>query len=100
MLSAICFNLEQSKILSSGDGLTYDNLYDGQQSKFGDKRYNIISCLPVGYREISVKLFFDLTLVTPVKKPIFLFLFPGLIARASQPDGNTTSFILHFSRLT
>ena len=66
--------------------------------------YNVIlqfiSCFPVGYREISVKIFFDLTLVPPVKIPIFMFLLPRLIARASQPDGNMTSFTLHFSRLT
>ena len=60
----------------------------------------IISCFPVGYREISVKIFFDLTLVPPVKKPTFMFLLPWLIAPASQPDGNMTSFTLHFSRLT
>ena len=59
-----------------------------------------ISCYPVGYREISVKIFFDFTLVAPVKISIFMFLFPRLIARASQPDGNMTSFTLHFSRLT
>ena len=59
-----------------------------------------ISCFPVGYREISVKIFFDLTLVPPVKIPIFMFWFPRLIASASQPDGNMTSFTLHFSRLT
>ena len=59
----------------------------------------IISCFPVGYREISVKIFFDLTLV-PVKIPMFMFLLPRLIAHASQPDGNMTSFTLHFSRLT
>ena len=34
----------------------------------------IISCLPAGYREIAVKLFFDLTPVPPVKIPIFMFL--------------------------
>ena len=50
--------------------------------------------------KISVKIFFDLTLVTPVKIPIFMFLLPRLIARAYQPDGNMTSFTLHFSRLT
>ena len=60
----------------------------------------IISCFPVGYREISVKIFFDLTLVPPVKIPIFMFLLPRLIARASQPDGNMTSFTLHFLCLT
>ena len=58
---------------------------------------SFISCFPVGYREISVKIFFDLTLVPPVKIPIFTFLLPRLIARASQPDGNMTSFTLHFS---
>ena len=47
-------------------------------------------------REISVKIFFHLTLV-PL--PIFMFLLPWLIARASQPDGNMMSFTLHFSRL-
>ena len=61
--------------------------------------HNIISCFPVGYREISVKIFFNLTLITPVKIPTFMFLLPRLIARASQPDGNMTSFTLHFSRL-
>ena len=45
-------------------------------------------------------LFFDLTLVPTVKIPIFTFLLPRLIVRASQPDGNMTSFTLHFSRLT
>ena len=46
------------------------------------------------------EIFFDLTLVPPVKIPIFTFLLPRLIARASQPDGNMTSFTLHFSRFT
>ena len=32
------------------------------------------------------EIFFDLTLVPPVKIPIFMFLLPRLIARASQPD--------------
>ena len=48
--------------------------------------YNVIlhfiSCFPVGYREIAVKIVFDLTLVPPVKMPIFMFLLPRLIARA------------------
>ena len=35
-----------------------------------------ISCFPLGYREISVKIFFDHTLVAPVKIPIFMFLVP------------------------
>ena len=43
---------------------------------------------------------FDLTLVPPVKIPIFMFLLPRLIAHVTQPDGNMTSFTLHFSRLT
>ena len=60
----------------------------------------IISRFPVGYQEISVRIIFDPTLVPPVKIPIFMFLLPRLIARASQQDGNMTSFILHFSRLT
>ena len=30
----------------------------------------------------------------------FMFFLPKLIARASQPEGNMTSFTLHFSRLT
>ena len=60
----------------------------------------VISCFPVGYREISVKIFFDLTLVRPVKIPIFMFLLPRLIAHASQPDRSMTLFTLHFSRLT
>ena len=50
----------------------------------------LISCFPVGYREISVKIFFDLTLVPPLKIPIFMFLLPRLIAHASQQDGNMT----------
>ena len=41
-----------------------------------------------------------LTLVPPVKIPIFTVLLPRLIARASQPDGNMTSLTLHFSHLT
>ena len=53
---------------------------------------HFISCFPVGYREISVKIFFDLTLVPPVKIPTFTFLLSRLIARALQPDGNMTSF--------
>ena len=60
----------------------------------------IISCFPVGYREIAVKIFFDLTLVPPVKIPIFMLLLLRLIACASQPDGNMTSFTVHFSCLT
>ena len=60
-----------------------------------DEKRCIISCFPVGYRKISVKIFFDLTLVVPVKIPIFMFLLPRLIARASQPDGNMTSFTLN-----
>ena len=47
-----------------------------------------------------MKIVFDLTLVEPVKIPIFMFLLPRLIARASQPDGHLTSFTLHFSHLT
>ena len=62
--------------------------------------WDIISCFPVGYREIAVKIFFDLTLVPPVNIPIFMFLLSRFITRASQPDGNMTSFDLHFSRLT
>ena len=54
------------------------------------------SCFTVGYREIAMKIFFDLTLVPPVKIPMFVFLLPRLIARASQPDNNMTSFTLHF----
>ena len=64
------------------------------------KMTSIISCFPVGYREIAVKIFFDLTLVRPVKIPIFMFLLSRLIARVSQPDGNMTSFTLYFLRLT
>ena len=67
---------------------------------FSQRMAYIISCFPVGHRKISVKIFFDLTLVPPVKIPIFMFLLSRLIARASQPDGNImTSFTLHFSRL-
>ena len=33
--------------------------------------YSRISCFPVGYREIAVKIFFDLTLVPPVKNADF-----------------------------
>ena len=47
-----------------------------------------------------MKIFFDVTLVPPVKIPIFMFLLLRLIARASQLDGNMTSFTLHFSRFT
>ena len=56
-----------------------------------------ILCFPEGYREIAVKIFFYLTLVPPVKISIFMFLLSRLIAHASQPDGNITSFTLHFS---
>ena len=59
-----------------------------------------ISCFLLGYLEISVKIFFDLTLMPPVKIPIFTFLLPRLIVLALQPDGNMTSFTLHFSHLT
>ena len=55
--------------------------------------------LSVGYREIPVKIFFDLTLVPPMKILIFMFLMPKLIVHASQPDENMMSFTLHFSRL-
>ena len=65
----------------------------------GFKLYTLISCFTVGYREISVKIFFDFTQVPPVKSPIFMFLLLRLTALASQPDGNMTSFTLHFSRL-
>ena len=61
---------------------------------------DLISSFPVGYREISVEIFFDLTLVTRVKISIFMFFLPRLIACSSQTDGNMTSFTLHFSRLT
>ena len=43
---------------------------------------------------------FDLTLVPPEKIPIFTFLLPRLMVHASQPDGNETSFTLHFSCFT
>ena len=63
---------------------------------FAAQKYQyFISCFPVGYQEIAVKIIFDLTLVPPVKIPIFMFLLPRLIARASQPDRNMTSFTLH-----
>ena len=65
-----------------------------------EKRVSFILCFRVGYQEISVKIFFNLTLVPPVKIPIFIFLLPRLIARASQPDANMMSFTLNFSRLT
>ena len=45
-----------------------------------------ISCFPVGYREISVKILFDLTLVSPVKIPIFMFLLPRLIVPHNQME--------------
>ena len=54
------------------------------------KIFNFISCFPVGYREKALKMFFYLTLVPPVKIPIFTFVLPKLIARASQPDENMT----------
>ena len=62
--------------------------------------HEFISCFPVEYREKAVKIFFDHSLVPPVKIPIFMFLLFRLIVRASQPDGNVTSFTLDFSRLT
>ena len=54
------------------------------------QRWLTISCFPLGYREISVKIFFGLKLISPVKIPIFMFLLPRLIADVSQPDGNMT----------
>ena len=69
--------------------------------KAGNKeKKHVISCFPVGYCEIAVKIFFDLTLVLPVKIPIFMFLLSRLIACVSQPDGNMTSLTIHFSSLT
>ena len=62
-------------------------------------KQDIISCHPVGYQEISLKIFFDLTLVPSVEIPLFMFLLTRLIARVSQPDGNMTSFTLHFLHL-
>ena len=59
-----------------------------------------ISCFPEGYREIVVKIFYNLTLVPPEKIQIFMFLLSRLIERASQPDGNMMSFTLHFLRMT
>ena len=75
-------------------------MLSGRMSRNIGENIFIISCFQVGYREISVKIFFDLRLVPPVEIPTFTFLLPRLIARASQPDGNMTSFTLHFSRLT
>ena len=59
--------------------LSLDNRRKYQKLIFVYKVTNIISCFPVGYRKISVKIFFDLTLVLPVKIPIFMFLLPRLI---------------------
>ena len=59
-----------------------------------------ISCFPVGYREIAVKIFFDFTMAPLVKILIFMLLLSRLIACASQPDGNMTSFTFHFLCLT
>ena len=43
-----------------------------------------MSCFPVGYRDLLVKIFFDLTLVPPVKIPIFMFLLSRLIAHGTR----------------
>ena len=51
-----------------------------------------ISCFPVGYSEIAVKIFFNLSLELQVKIPIFMFLSSRLIAGSSQPDENMTLF--------
>ena len=51
-----------------------------------EKVYVFISCFPVGYQEISVKIFFDLTLVPPAKTQIFLILLPSLIAPHNQME--------------
>ena len=67
---------------------------------FGKGFIHFISRFPVRYRGISLKIFFDLTLVLPVKIPIFTFLLPRLILRALQLDGNMRSFNLHFTGLT
>ena len=42
MLSAICFNLDQSKVLSSGNGLSKDKPLDATKFKmFADKNLNV-----------------------------------------------------------
>ena len=38
----------------------------------------VISCFQVGYHEIALKIFFNFTLVPPVKIQIFMFLLPRL----------------------
>ena len=101
MLSVNFLNLDQCKISLFGKILmfyTHTRIWCCVTQE--REMHTFISCFPVGYREISVKIFFDLTLVVPVKIPIFMFLLPRLIACASQPDGNMTSFTLNFSRLT
>ena len=82
---------ERSKFISSREHqrkyfhswlATCENITDGVHSIKKKKplfhrknKYPLfISCFPVGYREISVKIFFDLTLVLSVKIPIFTFL--------------------------
>ena len=78
----------------------HHNSHPSPNNQLKKKKRSIISCFPVQYREISVKIIFDLTLLPPVKMLIFMFLLPRLIARTSQPDGNMMSFILHFLRTT
>ena len=50
-------------------------------------------------RSIGENIFRSYT-CTASENTDFHVLLPRLIARASQPDGNMTSFTLHFSRLT
>ena len=77
----VCINRVSNSQPLGGESITFTTeppaggaLYDLRSTLSEMMRYVvIISCFPVGYREISVKIFFDLTLVPPVKIPIFMF---------------------------
>ena len=88
LLYAIFLNLYKSKYLSSGNGLNSALCVSPVMHEIIKLWIHeikvFIPCFPVGYREISVKTFFDLTLVPPLKIPILMFLLPRLIARASN----------------
>ena len=64
--------------------LKYNILSSGVESNVGlfGKGLDIISCFPVEYREIWVKIFFQSYTVSPVKIQIFTFLLHRLIACA------------------
>ena len=71
--------------------IPHPSLHPPPPEKKNKQRGFNIYFMPSGYREIAVKIFFNLTLVPPAKIPIFMFLLYRFIVRVSQPDGNMTS---------